>query len=69
MDLFSLYALAAAHEALSQANWFPVEQAQKRRTATIIGSGIGGFPTITQAQKHLLSAAIANSPPSRCPPF
>lgn len=69
MDLFSLYALAAAHEALSQANWFPVEQAQKRRTATIIGSGIGGFPTITQAQKTLSERGYRKLSPFTVPAF
>lgn len=69
MDLFSLYALAAAKEALSQANWFPVEQAQKRRTATIIGSGIGGFPTITQAQKTLAERGYRKLSPFTVPAF
>ncbi|PCF94742.1 beta-ketoacyl-ACP synthase II [Vreelandella nigrificans] len=69
MDLFSLYALAAAQEALSQANWFPVEQAQKRRTATIIGSGIGGFPTITQAQKTLAERGYRKISPFTVPAF
>lgn len=69
MDLFSLYALAAAQEALSQANWFPVEQIQKRRTATIIGSGIGGFPTITQAQKILAERGYRKVSPFTVPAF
>jgi len=69
MDLFSLYALAAAQEALSQANWFPVEPAQKRRTATIIGSGIGGFPTITQAQKTLAERGYRKLSPFTVPAF
>ena len=69
MDLFSLYALAAAKEALTQANWFPVEQAQKLRTATIIGSGIGGFPTITQAQKTLAERGYRKLSPFTVPAF
>ncbi|WP_249978282.1 beta-ketoacyl-ACP synthase II [Vreelandella olivaria] len=69
MDLFSLYALAAAQEALAQANWHPVEQAQKRRTATIIGSGIGGFPTITQAQKNLTERGYRKISPFTVPAF
>ena len=69
MDLFSLYALSAAHEALSQANWFPVEQTQKSRTATIIGSGIGGFPTITQAQKTLAERGYRKISPFTVPAF
>ena len=69
MDLFSLYALAAAKEALSQANWFPVEQAQQRRTATIIGSGIGGFPTITQAHRTLVERGYRKLSPFTVPAF
>ncbi|MGP9808762.1 beta-ketoacyl-ACP synthase II [Halomonas sp. AOP12-C2-37] len=69
MDLFSLYALAAAQEALQQANWQPSEHAQKRRTATIIGSGIGGFPTITQAQKTLVERGYRKISPFTVPAF
>ncbi|WP_235040166.1 beta-ketoacyl-ACP synthase II [Vreelandella profundi] len=69
MDLFSLYALAAAHEALEQAQWQPVDLAQKRRTATIIGSGIGGFPTITQAQKALTERGYRKISPFTVPAF
>ncbi|GHB26294.1 3-oxoacyl-[acyl-carrier-protein] synthase 2 [Pseudovibrio japonicus] len=49
IDLFTLYALAAAEEALSQAGWRPETQEQLDRTATIIGTGIGGFPVVTAA--------------------
>ena len=49
MDRFILFALAAADEALKQANWHPTEEAAQERTATIIGSGIGGFPAIADA--------------------
>ncbi|MES9992825.1 MAG: beta-ketoacyl-ACP synthase II [Candidatus Thiodiazotropha sp.] len=53
IDLFTLYALAAAKEALAQAGWEPSSEADQRATATIVATGIGGFPTITQAQKTL----------------
>lgn len=53
IDLFTLYALAAAQEALDQAGWHPQDQAQKDRTATLIGTGIGGFPIVTQAVRTL----------------
>uniref|UniRef100_UPI00258F622F beta-ketoacyl synthase N-terminal-like domain-containing protein n=1 Tax=Pseudomonas sp. TaxID=306 RepID=UPI00258F622F len=49
MDRFILFALAAAREALAQARWAPTEQAERERTATVIGSGIGGFGTIVDA--------------------
>ncbi len=53
LGLFSIYALAAADEALKQADWFPTEEADQAATATIVATGIGGFPTITQAQQTL----------------
>jgi 3-oxoacyl-[acyl-carrier-protein] synthase II len=46
MDRFIEFALVASHEALTQANWFPQDQASKDRTATIIATGIGGFTQI-----------------------
>lgn len=53
IDLFTLYALAAADEALTQAQWLPQTQPEKDRTATIIGTGIGGFPVVTKAVRTL----------------
>lgn len=64
IDLFTLYALAAAQEALAQAGWAPKTEAEQRATATIVATGIGGFPAITQAQKTLDSRG-----PKRISPF
>jgi 3-oxoacyl-[acyl-carrier-protein] synthase II len=64
IDTFTLYALAAADEALSQAGWTPDNEADRRATATIVATGIGGFPTITQAQRTLDSRG-----PKRISPF
>ncbi|MCC5811792.1 MAG: beta-ketoacyl-ACP synthase II [Ectothiorhodospiraceae bacterium] len=69
MELFSLYAMAAAEEALSQANWFPASDADRLATATIIGSGIGGFPTITQAQNTLSTRGHRRLSPFTVPAF
>lgn len=69
LDLFTLYALAAAQEALEQANWFPESEADRESTATIIGTGIGGFPTITQAQKTLDSRGYRRLSPFTAPAF
>lgn len=49
MDRFIEFALVAADEALSQANWRPVTQEAQERTATIIASGVGGFGAIANA--------------------
>ncbi len=50
VDLFTVYALAAAEEALKQSGWVAESDRQKARTATVIATGIGGFPTITESK-------------------
>ena len=69
LDLFSVYALAAAQEALTQANWFPTEEPEQAATATIVASGIGGFPTITKAQKTLETRGYRKISPFVVPAF
>ncbi len=69
LELFSLYAMAAAEEALTQANWFPTSEAERLATATIVGSGIGGFPTITQAQNTLSARGHRRLSPFTVPAF
>ncbi|BCE03735.1 beta-ketoacyl-ACP synthase II [Marinicellulosiphila megalodicopiae] len=69
MDRFTLYAMAAAKEALEQANWFPESDEDKANTATIIGSGIGGFPTITNAQRTMESRGFKRLSPFVVPSF
>ena len=49
MDRFIVLALAAAEQALAQAGWHPQSAHDQERTATIIASGIGGFPAIADA--------------------
>src|SRR5438552_216762 len=49
MDRFILFALIAAAEALAQAAWTPADAHSLERTATVIASGIGGFPAIVEA--------------------
>jgi 3-oxoacyl-[acyl-carrier-protein] synthase II len=49
MAPFILYAMAAAQEALQQAGWAPADPQACLRTATVIGSGVGGFGTIADA--------------------
>ncbi|OMH29115.1 beta-ketoacyl-ACP synthase II [Motiliproteus sp. MSK22-1] len=69
LDLFTIYALAASQEALTQANWFPVTEAEQAATATIIATGIGGFPTITKAQQTLVSRGHKKISPFVVPAF
>ena len=49
MDRFIQFAMMAADEAIAQSGWKPGSERDKERTATIIASGIGGFPTIVEA--------------------
>ncbi|KIS43347.1 beta-ketoacyl-ACP synthase II [Kosakonia radicincitans] len=49
MDRFIEFAMVAAQQALSQAGWFPEEQSERDRTATVIATGIGGFNEIANA--------------------
>lgn len=69
LDLFSLYAMAAAQQALEQADWFPDNAADRSATATIVASGIGGFPTITQAQNTLTNRGHRRLSPFTVPAF
>lgn len=49
MDRFIHFAMGAAEEAVRQSGWMPEDAASRERTATIIASGVGGFPAITDA--------------------
>lgn len=69
VDLFILYALAAAEEALQQANWTQLSEQEKQSTATIIATGIGGLPTITEAQNLLQSRGYRRLSPFTAPAF
>jgi 3-oxoacyl-[acyl-carrier-protein] synthase II len=53
IDDFILYAVAAAEEALADADWKPQAEADKERTGVIIGSGIGGLGAISQTAIEL----------------
>lgn len=48
MDEFIIYAIAAAEEAVKDAQWEPTDEASKERTGVMIGSGIGGLDGITK---------------------
>ena len=69
LGLFTVYALVAAQEALTQAGWFPEEEQDQASTATIIATGIGGFPTITDAHKTLESRGFKRISPFVVPAF
>ena len=69
VDLFTLFALAAAEEALTQANWRPTSAEDQEATATIIATGIGGLPTITQAHTTLVEQGARRLSPFTVPAF
>ncbi|SDH16974.1 beta-ketoacyl-ACP synthase II [Paraburkholderia phenazinium] len=64
MDRFSLFALSAAQEALTQAGWQPESEKACERTATIVASGVGGFGAIVDAVR-----ITDNRGPRRLSPF
>jgi 3-oxoacyl-[acyl-carrier-protein] synthase II len=53
VDDFILYAMAAADEAVRDADWTPEDEDERRRTGVIIGSGIGGLSTIADTAIEL----------------
>lgn len=69
MDRFILFALMAADEAIAQAGWTPQSVRDKQRTATIIASGIGGFPAIADAVRTTDNKGIRRLSPFTVPSF
>lgn len=68
-DLFIHYAMAAAQEALNQAGWHPESTEDRVRTATVIGTGIGGVPAITGAAETIRTAGVRRLSPFVVPSF
>lgn len=68
-DLFIHYAMAAAWEALQQADWLPTDDAARRRTATIVGTGVGGVPAITAASEIVRTSSVRKLSPFVVPSF
>jgi 3-oxoacyl-[acyl-carrier-protein] synthase II len=53
MDRFIQLALVAAEEAVTDAGWKPEDEEGRVRTGVMIGSGIGGLPTIYEASVQI----------------
>src|SRR5207237_8819355 len=64
MDGFIVYALAAAAQAVEDANWLPDREEDRERTGVMIGSGIGGLPGITDG-----ALTLHERGPRRLSPF
>ena len=69
MDRFILFAMAAAEEAIAQANWRPTKARAQERTATIIASGVGGFPNIVEAVRTTDQRGVRRLSPFTVPAF
>jgi 3-oxoacyl-[acyl-carrier-protein] synthase II len=64
VDPFIVYAIAAADQALADAGWKPQNEEGRLRTGVIIGSGIGGLATISEA-----TLTLRDKGPRRISPF
>ena len=69
MDRFIQFALAAADEAIAQSGWAPQSEAERHRTATIIATGIGGFPAIAEAVRITDARGVRRLSPFTVPSF
>ncbi len=64
VDPFILYAMAAADQAIKDANWMPEDDEDQFRTGVMIGSGIGGLTTIANT-----AVLLKERGPRRVSPF
>ena len=64
VDPFILYAMAAAEQAVKNANWLPEAEEDRLRTGVMIGAGIGGLKTIAET-----AVTLKERGPRRVSPF
>lgn len=64
VDIFILYGMAAADEAIADAGWTPTDEQELERTGVMIGSGIGGLQSVYET-----SVTLAEKGPRRVSPF
>ena len=64
VDDFIIYSMAAAQQALDDADWHPQSDEDQWRTGTLIGSGIGGLQGIAEA-----TLTLETRGPRRISPF
>jgi 3-oxoacyl-[acyl-carrier-protein] synthase II len=64
MDDFIVFAMGAAAEAVADAGWTPEDEESRERTGVMIGSGIGGLPSIAEG-----ALTLHNQGPRRLSPF
>lgn len=63
-DIFIVYGMAAAQEAIEDSGWKPANEEEQNRTGVLIGSGIGGLEEIYQT-----STLMNERGPRRVSPF
>lgn len=64
IDDFTIYALAAAHEAMEDSGYVPTDDEQRNRSGVMIGAGIGGLKTMNDT-----ALLLAERGPRRISPF
>src|SRR6266446_6398802 len=64
MDLFIVYAIGAAVQAVEDSGWMPQDDEARERTGVMIGSGIGGLPGIAE-----MALTLHERGPRRVSPF
>jgi 3-oxoacyl-[acyl-carrier-protein] synthase II len=64
MDLFIVYAIGAAVQAVEDSGWQPQDDEGRERTGVMIGSGIGGLPGIAE-----MALTLHERGPRRVSPF
>lgn len=64
MDLFIIYAIGAAVQAVEDSGWKPQDDESRERTGVMIGSGIGGLPGIAE-----MALTLHERGPRRVSPF
>jgi len=64
VDVFILFAMAAAQQAVEDSGWMPEDEESRERTGVMIGSGIGGLSLIENT-----TLMMAEKGPRRVSPF
>ncbi|HEY0900580.1 MAG TPA: beta-ketoacyl-ACP synthase II [Micavibrio sp.] len=64
MDIFIVFAIAAAQEAIKDSGWVPQTEDEKCRTGVLIGSGIGGLQSMYES-----AVTLHEKGPRRLSPF
>jgi len=69
MDRFIQFAMVAAQEAVAQAGWHPGNGRARNRTATVIATGVGGFPAMMAAARTVAERGTRRLSPFIVPSF